>query len=146
MAGGTRSTAEVAAAARATVAREIARRGGHVMETRDGRRWVLSGAGPGGEFEVRVVSRRSGDWQSSIREGDGAGDPGRHWVFVDLASSPRFWILPEPEVVAGIRQRHREYLARNNGRRVQNDASLHCKITTFDVAHGLERWDRLGLE
>jgi hypothetical protein len=28
---------------------------------------------------------------------------------------------------------------------VQNDASLHCKITTIDVAHGAERWDRLGL-
>ncbi|GAA4863545.1 hypothetical protein GCM10023403_30480 [Pseudonocardia benzenivorans] len=142
---GARSTAEVAADARAIVAREIAHRGGQSVEARDGRRWELRGTGPVGRFRVRVVSRRSGDWQSSIREGDGAGDPERHWVFVDLSGPPRFWILPEPEVVQGIRDRHREYLARNDGRRVQNDASLHCKITTIDVAHGAERWERLGL-
>lgn len=142
-----RSTAQVAADARRIVAREIVRRGGEVWEVRNGRRWELHGTSRQGGFRIKVVSRRSGDWQSSIREGDGMGDSGRHWVFVDLeAGRPRFWVQPEPEVVDGIRERHREYLARNGGRRVQNDESLHCRITTADVASGAGRWGLVGLQ
>lgn len=143
---GARSTVQVAADARAVVLREIVRRGGDAREVRDGQRWELRGAGSQGAFRVRVISRRRGDWQSSIREGDGGGDPDRHWVFVDLGSSePRFWIVAEPNVVTGIKERHREYLTRNGGRRVQNNDSLHCKITTADVSSGAGRWDLVGL-
>jgi hypothetical protein len=116
------------------------------MEVQDGRRWeLLVDSGTGGPARVSVVSRRRGDWQSSIREGDGPGAAWRYWVFVDLEHEPRFWVLPEPEVVTGIRDRHREYLARNEGRRARNDASLHCAIRTGDVGHGADRWDLLGL-
>jgi hypothetical protein len=140
------NSAEVAADARKIVMNAIVHRGGTVSEVRDGRRWELHGHGNQGAFRVRVVSRRRGDWQSSIREADGPGDMGRHWVFVEFGSAaPRFWIMAETEVVAGIRDRHRDYLARNGGHRVQNDASLHCKITTGDVASGAARWDLLGL-
>jgi hypothetical protein len=145
-ASGARSTAEVAAYARSIVLREIARRGGDAREVRLGRRSEIHGGSPAGDFRVRVRSRRRGDWQSSIREGDETGDPGRYWIFVDLGTDePRFWVLPDPEVIDGIRRRHREYLARNDGHRVQNDSSLHCRITTVDVAHGAARWDRVGL-
>ncbi|WP_345379339.1 hypothetical protein [Pseudonocardia yuanmonensis] len=126
--------------------REIERRGGRAIEVQHGRRWeLLLDNGSGEASRVRVVSRRRGDWQSSIKEGDGQGAAWRFWVFVDLAHEPRFWMLPEPEVVAGIRDRHREYLARHGGRRSVNDYSLHCAIRTSDVAHGADRWDLLGL-
>jgi hypothetical protein len=145
-ADGARSTAEVAADARAIVIREIERRGGRAMEVQHGRRWeLLVDNGSGAPSRVRVVSRRRGDWQSSIKEGDGPGVDWRCWVFVDLAHEPRFWALPEPEVVTGIRDRHRDYLARHEGRRAVNDDSVHCAIRTSDVTHGADRWDLLGL-
>lgn len=92
------------------------------------------------------MSRRRGDWQSSIREGDTKGEPDRFWVFVDLTTTPAdFHIGPEDEVVHGIRTRHEEYLRRNGGRRVQNDASLHCAIRLRDLDGFAGRWDLLGL-
>jgi hypothetical protein len=102
--------------------------------------------GPGGARRLRVVSRRSGDWQLSIREGDVEAEDDRFWVFVDLATTrPGFHIGPEEEVVHGIRTRHEEYLRRNGGRRVQNDASLHCAIRLRDIEEFARRWDLLGL-
>ena len=89
------NNAEGAAEARKIVMNAIVHRGGTVGEVRDGRRWELHGHGTQGAFRVRVVSRRRGDWQSSIREADGPGDVGRHWVFVEYGSAaPRFWIMP----------------------------------------------------
>ena len=114
------STREVAAHARRLVLNEIARRGGTAREVRVGLRTEIHLTGPGGSRRLRVVSRRRGDWQSSIREGDTKGEPDRFWVFVDLMTTPAdFHIGPEDEVVHGIRTRHEEYLRRNGGRRVQ---------------------------
>ena len=102
--------------------------------------------GPGGPRRLRIVSRRRGDWQSSIREGEGETEDDRFWVFVDLATTPPgFHIGSAEEVVHGIRTRHEEYLRRNGGRRVQNNASPHCAIRLRDIEGFARRWDLLGL-
>jgi hypothetical protein len=129
------------------VLNEIARRGGTAREVRVGLRTEVHMTGPDGLRRLRVVSRRRGDWQSSIREGDGKPEADRFWVFVDFTTIPTgFHIGSEDEVVHGIRTRHEEYLRRNGGRRVQNDASLHCAIRLRDLDGFARRWDLLGLD
>ena len=141
------STAQVAAHARQLVRDEITRRGGTAREVRVGLRTEIHMNGPHGPRQLRVVSRRRGDWQSSIREGDVAAEADRFWVFVDLSTTPvGFHIGAEEEVVHGIRTRHEEYLRRNGGRRVQNNASLHCAIRLRDIEGFARRWDLLGLD
>lgn len=103
--------------------------------------------GPDGLRRLRVVSRRRGDWQSSIRNGDTETEPDRFWVFVDLSTErPEFHIGAEEEVVHGIRTRHEAYLRRNGGHRAFNDASLHCSIRTRDIDGYARRWDLLGFD
>ena len=141
------STAQVADHGRQLVLAEIARRGGSASEVRVGQRTEIHMNGPGGSRRLRVVSRRRGDWQSSIREGEVDSADDRYWVFVDLATTlPNYHIGSEDEVVHGIRTRHEDYLRRNGGRRAQNDASLHCKISLRDLPGHARRWDLLGLD
>lgn len=145
---GERSTRQVAADARAAVIREITRRGGTARQVPVGQRTEIRLTCPAGIRELRVVSKRKGDWQSSIRDGDTVATDGRRlWVFVDFGRpEPRYYVVPEREVVTGIRVRHQAYLARNGGRRVLNDSSLHCAIKVHDVASWAGRWDLLGLD
>lgn len=125
---GARSTHQVAADARALVVREVVRRGGTARE-------------------VRVISRRAGDWQTSIREGDTSTVSGtRFWVFVDLAQGmPSYYVAPESWVVDDIHTEHEEYLARNGGRRAQTEDSTHHRIQTSRVQRWKGRWNLLGL-
>lgn len=140
------STRDVAEHARRLVRKEIERRGGTAREVPVGRRTEIHMDGPDGSRRLRVLSRRRGDWQSSIREGDTEVEPDRFWVFVDFSTSPvSFHIGAEEEVVHGIRTRHEEYLRRNGGRRVINNASLHCSIRLRDIEGAARRWDLLGL-
>lgn len=140
------STQQVAAQARQLVLVEIARRGGTAREVRIGRRTEIHMSGAAGTRRLRVLSRRRGDWQSSIREGLTEAEADRFWVFVDLTTAPpTLHVGSEEEVVHGIRTRHEDYLRRNGGRRVQNDASLHCGIRLRDIPGLAGRWDLLGL-
>ena len=144
-----RSTVQVAADARALVASEIERRGGTAVELRVGMRVELKIKAPDGAARaVRVVSRRNGDWQTSIDVGySGHGAPDRYWVFVDLADRrTRYHIAPEDWVVEDIRAEHDAYLARNGGRRARTEDSKHHRVQTSRVARWADRWDLLGLE
>ena len=141
------STADVAAEARAAVVRAVERRGGVAREVRDGRRVELVVESPAGRRRVRVSSRRRGDWQTSIREGD-RPSPGdlRFWIFVDLSGGdPGFYVAPEASVADDIRREHEEYLVRNGGRRARTPDSEHHRIQTWRVARWRDRWDLLGL-
>ena len=141
------STQQVSAHARRLVIAEIARRGGAAREVQVGRRTEVHMSGPGGPRQLRVISRRRGDWQSSIREGLNEAEADRFWVFVDLTTTtPSFHIGSEEAVVRGIRTRHEAYLRRNGGRRVQNNASLHCGIRLRDLDGFANRWNLLGLD
>jgi hypothetical protein len=144
---GARSTHQVAADARALVVREVVRRGGTAREVRVGARTELRVMSPAGAREVRVISRRAGDWQTSIREGDTSIVSGsRFWVFVDLAQgTPSYYIAPEGWVVDDIHTEHEEYLARNGGRRAQTEGSTHHRIQTSRVQQWKGRWNLLGL-
>lgn len=142
-----RTTHQVAADARALVVREVVRRGGTAREVRVGARTELRVMSPAGAREARVISRRAGDWQTSIREGETAAISGsRFWVFVDLAHGPpSYFVAPERWVVDDIRTEHEEYLARNGGRRAQTKDSIHHRIQTSRVQRWKGRWDLLGL-
>jgi hypothetical protein len=144
-----RSTVQVAADARSTVAAEIGRRGGVTIEQRVGMRIELKIKSQDGVSRaVRVVSRRSGDWQTSIDVGySEQGAPDRYWIFVDLAQRPaRYYIAPEDWVIGDIRAEHDAYLARNGGRRARTEDSKHHRVQTARVARWADRWDLLGLE
>ena len=146
---GRRSTVQVAADARAIVASEIGRRGGMSSELRVGMRVELQvKVSPGAHRTVRVVSRRSGDWQTSIDIGySGHSAQDGYWIFVDLADRPvRFYIAPEDWVVQDVRAEHDAYLARNGGRRLRTEDSKHHRIQTSRVAQWEGRWDLLGLD
>ena len=144
---GARSTHQVAADARTLVVREVVRRGGTAREVRVGARTELRVTSPAGPREVRVISRRAGDWQTSIREGDTSTVSGtRFWVFVDLAQGmPSYYVAPESWVVDDIHTEHAEYLARNGGRRAQTEDSTHHRIQTSRVQQWKGRWNLLGL-
>lgn len=49
-------------------------------------------------------------------------------------------------MVCDIRSEHERYLARNGGRRVCSDHSLHHSIRTTRVTEWLGRWDLLDLD
>ncbi|MHA6630919.1 hypothetical protein ACU61A_36230 [Pseudonocardia sichuanensis] len=141
------SSAEVAAAGRAAVTRAVEYRGGTVREVRNGRRTELLVQTPTGRWRVRVLTRRRGDWQTSIREGaNPAPRANAVWAFVDLANgATRYYVAPEPWVVNDIRTEHEDYLARNGGQRVVTKDSEHHGIKTARVECWLGRWDLLGL-
>ncbi len=144
---GGRSSSEVAAEARAAVARAVGLRGGTVREVRNGRRVELLIDAQAGRRRVRVISRRRGDWQTSILEGQNpVPREDRFWVFVDFANGrTAYFIAPEPWVVDDIRSEHADYLARNGGERARTKDSEHHRIQTFRVERWRERWDLLGL-
>jgi hypothetical protein len=141
------SSSEVAAAGRAAVTRAVEYRGGTVREARNGRRTELLVQTPSGRWRVRVLTRRRGDWQTSIREGDNAAPrPNAVWVFVDLANgATTYYVAPEPWVVDDIRTEHERYLERNGGQRAVTKDSEHHGIKTDRVERWLGRWDLLGL-
>lgn len=135
------SSADVAAEARALVVRVVEHRGGVAREVRDGRRIELEVESSSGRRRVRVSSRRRGDWQTSIREGETTqrGDD-RMWIFVDLApGGPGFYIAPERWVADDIRREHDEYLARNGGVRARTPESEHHRIQTWRLAEWRDR-------
>lgn len=136
--------AQVAARARAVVTAELERRGARVREVLLGRRRELRVRPPGAaEVEVRVVSRRSGDWQFSIRGADASGRSDRWWVFVDLAARPEFFVVPDSEVVAGVRRRYRAHLLQRD---LRHDAALNHVVRTRDVSRWAHRWALLELD
>ena len=143
------NTHDVAASARAMVVGEIERRGGRVRETREGQRVVLRVDSPSGPVVVRVLSRRRGDWQTSISILEGGArliSASRFWVFVDLAEAGcGYFVAPEDWVVEDIRAEHERYLARNGGRRAQTDDSPHHRVQPPRVTQWRDRWDLLGL-
>jgi hypothetical protein len=142
------NTHDVAATARALVARELERRGGRVREIREGRRFELRVVSPLGAVTVRVLSRQRGDWQTStsvLEGGAGSISAARFWVFVDLAEAGGYFIAPESWVVDDIRAEHERYLARHGGRRAQSEDSNHHRIQLARVAPWRDRWDLLGL-
>jgi hypothetical protein len=114
---------------------------------RDGRRIELLVESSAGRRRVRVLSRRRGDWQTSIREGENpAPRENAVWVFVDFANGKTtYYLAPEPWVVHDIHTKHEDYLAHNGGQRARTKESEHHGIKTFRVTDWLDRWDLLGL-
>ena len=140
------STRELGVHARRIVCAEIEHRGGRVAERQVGRRIELRVTTAAGRtVGVRVLSRRAGDWQTSIREGDAIdADPDRFWVLIDLATQPpTFYVVPASWMSRDIRREHDEYLACHGGRRAVTADSTHHRIQTSRVKRWQERWGLL---
>lgn len=98
---------------------------------------------------VRVKTRRSGTWQTSVTEG--AADPmpsdvPTFWAFVDMSvTPPRVYLADDVTVRKGIHEGHQPYLAKHGGRRAENQDSNHHAIKLDRVARWDKGWEALGL-
>ena len=96
---------------------------------------------------VYVKTRRVGDWQTSTKLGKPRPDESRNefWLFVDLMGEPDFYVAPASWMENDIYGVHQAYLERHRGRRRDNPASDHHRITEDRIARWRDRWDLLGL-
>jgi hypothetical protein len=100
---------------------------------------------------IQVKTRRSGSWQTRLREWT-VRDPEiaarRFWVFVDLARPgvlPAYYIVPERWIQRDIDEHHAAYLARHGGRRARSPGSDHHSIALTRITQWQDRWDQLGI-
>ena len=83
------------------------------------------------ELRVKVKTKRKGNWITSVKEAKPADKAlnleyvRNFWVFVDLASAPRYWIVPDGWIRNDIHEAHQEYLKKNGGHRPINDELDH---------------------
>jgi len=96
---------------------------------------------------VYVKTRRVGDWQTSTNFGQPRSDESHDefWLFVDLMGEPDFYVVPASWIENDIYRVHVEYLEKHGGRRRDNPASDHHRITEDRIARWRDCWDRLGL-
>ena len=101
---------------------------------------------------LQVKTRRVGNWQTTVNQGRPMlEDPDKNefWVFVDLwkhdDEPPDYYIVADWWMRNNIFEVHQEYLKRHSGTRPRTQASLHHKIELPRVAHGSNKWERLGL-
>jgi hypothetical protein len=105
----------------------------------------------GRTIEIKVKTKRSGDWQPSLREAEpqpAATENERFWIFVDLSkpeARPGFFVVPEPWMQRDIREVHQAYLARHGGHRALTPASKHHAVREDRIAEWKDRWDLLGV-
>jgi hypothetical protein len=130
---------------------EIEKRGGQCLdESRAHNRNMLVIETPDKHrLYLRVKAMTKYGWQATINDSDPnpLQDKNKFWVFIDMGQKPGyeyFYIAPEHWVKADIYTKHKEYLDRNNGKRVSNNDSLHHAIKLERVKEWESRWDLLG--
>jgi hypothetical protein len=136
--------------ARRNVELELQRRGAAV--TSRGTRTIrlhasnLAGTRSG---EIRVKAKRKGNWHTTVNEGAPRNSPlngaQKFWVFVDLGSEPRYWIVPEVWIRNDIHIAHQQSLNRHGGHRAKNDDSNHHAISETRLEQWQDAWNILGI-
>ncbi len=101
-------------------------------------------------IHIQVKTRRKGDWQTRIPTAEdrtlAPAAQGKFWVLVDIGGqSPRYWIVPEGEMLADMRKRYTTYLAKHGGQRVRSPGSTHWIVRERDVSAWLDKWESLGI-
>ena len=136
------------------VAAELCRRGAYAV--------ILTGNMPGvdllasdvnGEsvLQIQVKTKRKGDWHTSKRllarleqDHQAIGSEARFWVFVelseDVSASPRFWVVPEADVVKIGRKGIAAWKQRN-----PNSLSDHCAIRERNLCAWAGCWRSLPI-
>lgn len=100
---------------------------------------------------IQVKTRRSGDWQTGLKEWRRRApeiSALRFWVFVDLTrigSLPAYYVVPEDWIQRDIDEHHAAYLARHGGKRAATPGSRHHAIRRSRIAQWQDRWDQLGI-
>jgi hypothetical protein len=100
---------------------------------------------------IQVKTKRSGSWQTSLREWTPRVPEvaeTRFWVFVDLhesEASPDYFIVPEEWVHKDIQRAHSEYLERHGGQRARTPTSKHHAIDRRRIEEWQDRWEQLGV-
>jgi hypothetical protein len=98
---------------------------------------------------IQVKTRRSGTWQTSLRqwrERPPQVAEARFWVFVDIGENPpQFFVVPEPWIQDDIDRSYVEYLDRHGGQRPRTTHSTHHSIPRGRIEQWRDRWDLLGL-
>lgn len=98
---------------------------------------------------IRVKTRRTGSWQTSIDKGQPSKRNPKEthfWVFVDLGKSeapPSYYIVPVWWIRNDIYVNHQKYLAKHHGKRKFNPKSKHHGIDLKRIEGWKDRWDLL---
>lgn len=124
------------------------RRGGVAEEVDLGRRKEVRLTQEGApDLEIRVHSRRAGDWQVSLRDVEEQPRMERFWAFVDLQGfDPWFAVVPDAWMINNIHEEHAKYLARHGGRRAVTQGSPHHRVQSARIEQWRDKWDVLGLK
>ena len=73
------------------------------------------------------------------------GKDDHYWVFVSLEKL-EYWIVPDNEVRAQLREGHKKYLKERNGHRPGNNhASLHSMVNESELTKWKGAWDELRI-
>lgn len=102
--------------------------------------------------EIRVKTKRRGNWHTTINEAKPADKPEEafqevkdFWMFVDLRAKPIYWIVPDWWIRNDIYQAHQKYLSKHGGSRPKNDNSNHHSIDETRLEKWKGKWDILGI-
>jgi hypothetical protein len=112
---------------------------------------LASDVGQNRTVAIQVKTKRSGTWQTTLREWT-ARVPEvaetRFWVFVDLHKTetpPAYFVVPEKWIQDDIKRAHKAYLERHGGQRARTPASNHHAIRLSRIKEWQDRWDLLGI-
>jgi hypothetical protein len=101
---------------------------------------------------VRVKTKTTGDWQTTIELGEPRPPDDaekRFWVLVDIGTEPRlpvsYFVVPQWWIHNYIHEQLQETLKRHGGRRARSPGSTHCAIRPADVESWRDCWDALGV-
>jgi hypothetical protein len=101
--------------------------------------------------ELQVKTKQKGSWHTTINEAKPGDAPlnseeiKNFWVFVNLASEARYWIVPEWSIRSDIHEPHQRYLQKHDGHRARNDDSNHHSIEESRLKRWRENWEILGI-
>lgn len=95
---------------------------------------------------IRVTAKSAPNWQVQLDREPPRAPRGIRYIrlFVDIsdqAGGPRFWITRASWTFDRIREGHKRYLARHNGKRPINPNSRHATMTEDSLAKWADRWD-----
>jgi len=139
--------------ARRKVKAELKNRGAFVEEKQFGRlkKVLATDAARRRTVELRIRAKRKDGWQAKTDEAKEVTAPPdpqcvkEFSVFVDLAGTPRYWIVPDWWLGDDIHKAHQNYLQKHGGHRAQNDGSNHHSIKESRLAEWENKWDILDI-
>lgn len=98
---------------------------------------------------IQVKAKNKGNWHTSTNEGKPAQTiptaEDKFWIFVQLGTQPRYWIVPDWWIREILYREHLRYLVENGGHRPVNDRSDHQSVHVTYITQWENRWDVLGI-